>query len=262
LKQAHQEMVAMTAKLNAVMAAARTLSSGSAEPLMTQPKAHQAKHATGRRLASNDAHWKQVQDELALHNRQLAESEKNLEKTRSDLEGTISSTRSDLEGNLSSTRDELGQSIARSHDELVALAKKGERNYFEFDIPKGKEYQHAGPISVSLRKAKTKQQYCDLMLLVDDVALTKKHVNLYEPVFLYPTGYPRAVEVVVNKIGPNTVHGYISEPKYKEAEMAAAAPRPNSGSNADRPDAVPNTPAPSVAAPEPDALPAQLPPLP
>jgi hypothetical protein len=256
LSRAHQELEALTAKINALMAAPAPAPAPSpvmGESAVTLPRTHRAQHVVTKRQGTDDPRWKQVQDELALHNKQLAENEKNLEKTRSDLEGTISSTRSDLEGNLSSTRNDLGQSIARNHDELVALAKKGERNFFEFDISKGRQYQHAGPISISLRKAKTKQQYCDLMLLVDDASLTKKHVNLYEPVFLYPTGYPRAVEVVVNKIGPDTVHGYISEPKYKEAEMAAAGPRPNSSSNADRSHDVPNPPAPSPSASDPAA---------
>jgi hypothetical protein len=256
LNRARQELGALTARLNALTAAPAAVpasSSDMAEPVVTQPKVHRAKHVVAKRQAPDDPRWKQVQDELALHNKQLAENEQNLDKTRKDLEGSLSSTRNDLEGSLTSTRNELGQSIARNHDELVALAKKGERNYVEFDIPKGKQYSHAGPISVSLRKAKTKQQYCDLMLLVDDAALTKKHVNLYEPVFLYPAGYPRAVEVVVNKIEADSIHGYVSEPKYKEAEMAAAGSRPNSSSSADRSNSVPNAPAPSPSASDPTA---------
>ena len=254
LNRAHQELAALTAKLNALMAAppaAPAPAPAMAEPVVTMPNAHRAKHVVAKRQAPDDPRWKQVQDELALHNKQLAENEQNLDKTRSDLEG-----------NISSTRNELGQSIARNHDELVALAKKGERNYFEFDIPKGKQYKHTGPISISLRKAKTKQQYCDLMVLVDDASLTKKHVNLYEPVFLYPTGYPRAVEVVVNRIETDSIHGYVSEPRYREAGMAAADPRPNSISIADRPNEVPNTPAPSLAAPAPHAWPPHPPALP
>ena len=265
LNRAHQELDSLTAKINALMAAPLAAPAPAplrAEPVVTRPNAHRAKPVVAKRPAPDDPRWKQVQEELAVHNKQLAENEQNLDKTRKDLEGTLSSTRSELEGNLSSTRDELGQSIARNHDELVALAKKGERNYFEFDIPKGKQYQHAGPISVSLRKAKTKQRYCDLMLLVDDASLTKKHVNLYEPVFLYPAGYPRAVEVVVNRIETDAIRGYVSEPRYREAGMAAAGPRPNSISIADRPNEVPNTPAPSLAAPDPNARPPHPPALP
>jgi len=183
LTRTHQELNALTAKLNMMIAAARTLSSETAEPVVAQPKANETK-AAAKRLAPEETRWKQIKDELALHKKQLAENKENLEKTRTDLEGSLNSARTDLEGNLSSARDELGQSIARNHDELIALAKKGERDYFEFDISKARDSKNAGPIRVSLRKARTKQQYCDLMLLVDDVSLTKKHVNLYEPAFL------------------------------------------------------------------------------
>jgi hypothetical protein len=103
------------------------------------------------------------------------------------------------------------------------LQKKGERNYLEFDLDKSKNFHPAGPVGVSLRKANTKHQYADLELLVDDRQLSKKHLNLYEPVVFYPSGERQPVELVVISITKNHIHGYISAPKYKASELAAVA---------------------------------------
>ena len=92
---------------------------------------------------------------------------------------------------MNSTRDDLNGSIARTHEELVELRKRGERNYYEFDLAKGKQFQRVGSISLSLRKADTKHQRFDVVALVDDIELSKKQVNLYEPVFFFPQGGTR-----------------------------------------------------------------------
>jgi cell division protein FtsB len=135
----------------------------------------------------------------------------------------VAQQRSDLENELGSTRDTLNGGIARNHTELVALEKRGERNYYEFDLMKTKRFQRFGPVLLSLRKADTKHQHFNMMLLVDDNQLTKKNVNLYEPVWIYRADDPQPTQVVVNKIAKNYVHGYVSAPKYSKAELAAAA---------------------------------------
>jgi len=155
-----------------------------------------------------DPHWKKVQAQLDAQGKQIDEQGKQLESTRQE----IASTRTDLEG-----------SIARTHDDVVVLQKKGERNYFEFDLDKSKNFHPTGPVGISLRKANTKQGYADLKLMVDDQELSKKHLNLYEPVVFYPSEERQPVELVINSITKNHVHGYISSPKYKASELAGGA---------------------------------------
>jgi hypothetical protein len=154
---------------------------------------------------------------LRLMQSQLAKQQQELKQTRDDL----ASARSDLEGKLGSTRDELNGSIARTHDELVGLEKRGERLYYEFDLSKTKSFQREGPIQVSLRKADTKHQSYDLMMLVDDHELSKKKVDLYEPIWLHQGDMPQPVQVVVNRIDKDHIHGYVSAPKYRESELAS-----------------------------------------
>jgi hypothetical protein len=103
------------------------------------------------------------------------------------------------------------------------LEKKGERSYYEFDLDKSKQFQREGPVGVQLRKANTKHEYADLDMLIDDLRVSKKHVNIYEPVFFYPADSKAPAELVINKISKDHIHGYVSEPKYKGAEVEAKA---------------------------------------
>jgi Tfp pilus assembly protein PilV len=157
-----------------------------------------------------DPRWKKMQG-------QLDEQGKQIDSTRQDL---------------ASTRTELQGSIAMTHDELVLLEKRGERNYFEFDLDKSGQFQREGSVGVRLRKANTKHEYADLELLVDDFKVSKKHVNIYEPVVSYSGDRKMQVELVINSISKNHIHGYISEPKYKSAELEAMAKPVNNSSTA------------------------------
>ncbi|HXR40202.1 MAG TPA: hypothetical protein VN776_13975 [Terracidiphilus sp.] len=154
---------------------------------------------TTRVVRRDDPRWKQVQGQLAEHRK------------------AIDSTQSDLTG----AKTELSGSIARTHEEVVALARKGERNYYEFDLKKSKQFQREGPISVSLRKANTRHVYADLELRVDDAQLTKKHVNMFEPVMLYASESKQPVELVINQVSKDRIHGYISTAKYKASDLPA-----------------------------------------
>jgi hypothetical protein len=157
--------------------------------------------AAGTRRRIDDPRWKKVQG-------QLDEQAKQIDSTRQDL---------------TNTRTELQGSIATTHDELVMLEKKGERSYYEFDLDKNGQFQREGPVGVRLRKANTKHEYADLEMLVDDFKVSKKHVNIYEPVVFYSADRKMPVELVINSIGKNHIHGYVSEPKYKGADLEAMA---------------------------------------
>jgi hypothetical protein len=139
-----------------------------------------------------------------------------------DTQDLVAKNRTDLETSLSSTKDELNGSIAKTHEELVVLQKRGERNYFEFDLNKSKQFQRFGPLTLSLRRTDAKHMNYDLSMVVDDNRLDKKHVNLYEPIWIHSETGGQPVQIVVNKIARNAVHGYISAPKYRESELASS----------------------------------------
>ncbi len=154
------------------------------------------------------------------------------QKQLATMQDEMAKTRSDLQGNIDSTRDVLSGSIAKTHDELVTLEQRGDRNYFEFDITKSKDFQRFGPVMLSLRKADTKHESYDLNLIVDDAQLAKKRVDLYEPIWLHAGNDAQALQVVVNGIGKDRVHGYVSAPRYGETRQAYAAARANTSPKA------------------------------
>jgi hypothetical protein len=223
INQLQGQLDNLTAKLNDMTAAqtaaqAQTQNANPAEktaektPEKTLAKKNSAAHSTAKRSVPVDKRYKQLQA-------QLEEQQKQLKETQ-DL---VARNRADLEGNLNATRDELNGSIAKTHEELVALEKRGERSYFEFELTKSKGFERQGPVSLSLRKADTKHKSYDLEMVVDDNQLSKKKVNLYEPIWIHVENESQPVQIVVNKIDKNLVHGYVSAPKYKPSELAATA---------------------------------------
>lgn len=226
LKDTRGQIDALTAKMNA-LTAAQAAQTPPVEAPAASPR-RTSRQANSRHVRRDDPRWKKVQAQL-------------------DAQGkAIESTQQDL----NSAKTELSGSIARTHGELVALQRKGERNYYEFDLDKSKEFAHKGPVGIRVRKANTKNQYADLELLVDDVKLTQKHVNLYQPVVFYAAEGQRPIELVVNSVRKNHIHGYVSEPKYKQSELAAVAAgadnanasQPANASTTNSPDAAANTP--------------------
>jgi hypothetical protein len=153
--------------------------------------------------------------------RQLQAAVSDQQRSLQAAQAEVARTRSDLEGSLNSTRNELNGSIARTHAELVVLEKRGERDYFEFDAAKSKQFQRTGPLNLSVRRTDAKHANVDLVLLVNDRQISKKGVNLYEPVWIYEAQDAQPVQVVVNIIDKNWAHGYVSAPKYTRADLSA-----------------------------------------
>jgi len=200
----------LTAKLNDVTAAQQAAAAAAQAAQAKTTAAHP--NAGGKKVSTESKRLKEIQARIDAQQKQLKETQDEVAKNRSDLEG-----------NLNSTRDELNGSIAKTHEELVALAKRGERSYFEFDLTKSKQFQRVGPVTLSLRKADTKHKSFDVQMIVDDNRLTKKNVNLYEPIWIHTENESQPVQIVVNKVEKNLVHGYVSAPKYKPSELAVSS---------------------------------------
>ena len=184
-----------------------------APPPISEP-AVAAKPVTPRG-PSESQRLKKLQSQLDRQGNAIDQQGKAIADTQSQLDAT--------KGDLSNTRTELSGSIARTHDELVLLQKKGERNYYEFDIAKSKSFQHEGPLGVRLRKANSKRQYADLDLVVEDQTVTQKHVNLYQPAMFFTPDSPQPAELVINSISKDRIHGYVSAPKYRQSQLASAS---------------------------------------
>jgi len=211
LTQTRSQIDDLTSKVNAL--ATRP------EPQPAAPSPVVETPTSGKRPAvrgpAESQRLKKLQSQLDQQGKAIDQQGKAIASTQSQLEGTQS--------DLSSTRTELSGSIARTHEELVVLQKKGERNYYEFDISKSKQFQHEGPLGVRLRKANTKHQYADLDMIVEDQTVTQKHVNLYQPAMFFLPDNPQPAELVVNSISKDRIHGYVSSSKYRQSQLASAS---------------------------------------
>lgn len=221
----------MSAQLNNVQAE----QSAAAANAAAQQKAAKTKHA------APDPRWNKLQGQLDSQAQQLTSEQAAI----SNAQNSIDQTRSDLEGTINANHDELSGSIAKTHDELVALEQRGERNYDEFDLKKVKNnrFYRVGPISIALRKTDPKHKQYNIAMVVDDNQIQKKNVALYEPISLRDSDNSQPVEIVVNKIDKDHIHGYVSSPKYSQAQMTPTS-APASGS-ATRTPATDSAPAPA-----------------
>jgi len=148
-------------------------------------------------------------------NKAQADANAKIGGLSSDLAGTrkdLDNTKSEFANALSGTKGELSGAIARTHDELVALAHKSDRDYFEFNVAK-KRTQKVGTVTLQLQKTDTKKNVFTVNLLFDDKPHLHRDRAMDDPVYFYVQGAPSALELVVNKMGKDSISGYISTPK-------------------------------------------------
>jgi len=207
------QLAGLTSKLNEMSAAQQAAADAAAQKKASagRPGAPGAMPASGKSATMTGRQLKELRARLDEQQKLLTQTQEEVAKNRTDLEGSLNATRDDLNG-----------SIAKTHEELVALARRGERSYFEFDLTKSKQFQRVGPLTLSLRRTDTKHKNYDVQMMVDDNQLTKKRVNLYEPIWIHTENDSQPVQVVVNRVEKNQIHGYVSAPKFKSSELATA----------------------------------------
>lgn len=159
--------------------------------------------------AQADARLQEVQQETATHftqvNGQVSDVKTDLETTKTDLAAN--------RREIVDMRDSLGRQVARNADELAELRRRGERDYYEFDIRKAKSMERVAGIRLQLTKADVKARKYDLKVQVDDKTLQKKGQLMNEPIQLLVGKDRLRYELVVNAIDKDRIRGYVSTPK-------------------------------------------------
>jgi hypothetical protein len=200
------QLTDLTTRVNAMIAQEQQ-EAAARQAAAQKPIVHRLGKPRAGRVAPS--RWKKMQA-------QLDKQEQEIQATR---------------GDLASTSTQLSGSIARNHAELVVMEAKGQRNFVEFDLYKEKQFRREGPVGVSLRKANVKHQFVNLQLMVDDRSLTENHVNLDQPVMFYTPDSEQPIEVVINEITKNHIHGYVSSPKYGKSDLASMADAAQNGNS-------------------------------
>ncbi|HEY1482737.1 MAG TPA: hypothetical protein VGF19_08450 [Candidatus Acidoferrum sp.] len=127
------------------------------------------------------------------------------------------------QSDLSMARSELGTLIARNHDEIDVLRRMGERDYVEFTVTGKNQPQKVGNVTVELKGVNEKRSRVNVVYTVEDKRYEEKNRNVNQPIFFYMSGTHMPEEIVINKIGKNTISGYLSVPKANAQPSAAAA---------------------------------------
>jgi chromosome segregation ATPase len=146
------------------------------------------------------------------------------------VSGDVAGVKSDLESTNAKLERATGDMgvmsglIARNHDDLEELKRKGDRNYYEFNLTKSKTPQRVGPVQMALNKTDQKRSKYTMTVLADDKSIEKKDKTAGEPVQFYVKGTARYApyEIVVFDVGKNSVTGYLSTPKSAAAATAAS----------------------------------------
>jgi hypothetical protein len=137
----------------------------------------------------------------------------------------VGGVRTDLDTtkeDLKMARSEMGTLIARNHDEIDTLRRLGERDYVEFTIDGKNKPQKVGNVTVELKGVNEKNNRFTVLMTVEDKRFEKKNRAMNEPVFFYTSGARFPEEMVINKVGKNTVSGYVSIPKANSQPQPAS----------------------------------------
>jgi hypothetical protein len=205
----------------------------SAKQQLTSQSRTLSSQAKAETEAYADKLARQIQDEEAKVQKQVASDISDVKSAASTANSKIGEVATDVGGvksNLSQTQAELQKTIAdlksargdlgvqsgliaTNSSELAALRRLGERNYVEFKIGKTKDRQRVGDISLLLKKTDPKKNKYTVEVLADDKLTVKTDKNLNEPVQFYTSKAKQPYELVVNQIQKDTIVGYLATPK-------------------------------------------------
>lgn len=171
---------------------------------------------TAARLAAQAQAEEQTKQQLGAISGEVTGVKGDVGKVRED----VTSTRSDLETTKSKLEHAIGdlnkhsELIATTHDELELLKHRGDRNYFEFTLTKGKQPTHVATVNLELKKADPKKSKFTLNVMADDKRIEKKDRTINEPLQFYTGHDHNLYEIVINSVdNKNQITGYLSTPK-------------------------------------------------
>ena len=172
--------------------------------------------------AGRKARARQLRDEQRKGQESLASLGGEVGKVKDDVaasKAAIEQTQAQLQSAIGDLGEQSGL-IARNAEELAALKRTNLRDYFEFDLKKGKTPSPVGPVAIRLKDADAKRHKFNLVLIVDDLEIEKKDKTLLEPVQFYRKGSRQLNEIVVYSVEKNRITGYLSTPKAGDAAAA------------------------------------------
>ena len=203
----------------------RAATSALAEKMgMTEQHLHARTAELRREQKSYEIRLKQEQNQQfeGVRTEQKAQKEQ-IEGVRTD----VTATRGDLEvtkAKLEKTIGDLGvQSglIAHTREDLDQLKRRGDRNYYEFTLAKGKQATRVATVALQLKKTNPKRGNFTLNVTADDWTIEKRDRTLFEPMQFYSGRDRQLYELVVMSVDKSKVSGYLSTPKPYGSQQQA-----------------------------------------
>ena len=154
----------------------------------------------------------EIAGQVTLMYQDVGSVKTDLHRTKTELDRT----RTELRG----IKGDLGIHsglIATNARELEQLRKLGERDYYEFEVPRTGRFYRVGDIAVALKKTKPKRNKFTIELLIDDKKVEKKDRTINEPVQFYVSGARQPYELVVNEVAKDRIRGYLAVPRILRA---------------------------------------------
>ncbi len=151
--------------------------------------------------------------DTSVHSELATKANNDDVKTVDTKVSTVSDNLAKTNNDLNMARSELGTLIAKNHDEIDVLRRMGERDYVEFTIAGKNKPQKVGNVTVELKGVNEKHNRANVVVVLEDKKIEEKNRNINSPIIIYPSGAHQAEEVVINKIGKNSISGYLSVPK-------------------------------------------------
>jgi len=103
--------------------------------------------------------------------------------------------------------------IARDHNEIERLRKLGRRDYVEFTLARaGNRLEVAPDIKLELKKVDSRKLRCAVNIYAEDYEYPTD-LGINEPVVFPVRAMWESVELVINKVGKDTVGGYLTARK-------------------------------------------------
>jgi hypothetical protein len=194
-----------------------------------------AMHGETKTIAERAGVTQAELEKTAAAARQLREGQRKGQENLETLGGEVGKVKDDVAASKAAIEEtqaqlqravgDLGEQsglIARNADELASLKRAGLREYYEFDLGKGKSPSPVGPVAVRLKDADAKKHKFNMVLVVDDIEIEKKDKTLLEPVQFYRKGSRQLNEIVVFGVQKDRISGYLSTPKLTADAPAAA----------------------------------------
>jgi hypothetical protein len=190
---------------------------------ITQGQLKKARLATEAAAKQNDETTQKLSAlDTSVHTELATKAATDDVKTVDTKVTAVSADLNTTKEDLKMAKSEMGTLIARNHDEIDQLRRLGERDYVEFTIAGKNKPQKVSNVTVELKGVNEKKNQVNLAMTVEDKRFEKKNRALNEPIFFYISGTHIPEEIVVNKVGKDTVSGYVSIPKAN-AQPASTA---------------------------------------